>query len=137
MRPGTLKLFEALVPEPLDMWNRRLLSGISESDESVIDVIEAFAHLTRSAHPGALTYFQILTEIHAEVWLRSVEAPADLSTDDLIERVRLLFLCLGHSRKADHVAELAWAELDRRGLGPGVRAAIWCRRHPHWNGWMD
>ncbi len=137
MRRGTQKLFEALLPEPSEVWNRRLLSGVSDSDESVLDVIHAFAHLTRSAHPGALTYFQTLTEIHAEVWLRSVETPADLSTEDLIERVQMLFMCLGPSRKADHVAELAWAELDRRGLGPEVRAELWCRRYPHWNGWVD
>ncbi len=137
MRPGTLQLLEALLPQPLEAWNRRLLSGISESDESVLDVIHALALLARSGHPGALAYFRILTEVHAEVWLRSLEAREDLSTDDLIERVRLLVMCVGHSQKADHIVELAWTELDRRGLGPEVRAELWYRHHPRCNGWVD
>jgi hypothetical protein len=137
MRPGALELLDALVREPLASWNQRLLLGISESDDTLLDVIEVFAHLTRSAHPGALTYFQTLTAIHADVWLRSLEAQPDLSTDDLIERVRLLVMCVGHSQKADHIVELAWTELDRRGLGPEVRAELWWRRHPRCNGWVD
>ncbi|MBX5046979.1 hypothetical protein [Rhizobium lentis] len=137
MRPGTQQLLEALLPEPSNVWNHRLLSGISESDESILDVIHAFNLLARYGHPGAFAYFQILTEVHAEVWLRSLEAQPGLSTDDLIERVRLLLTCLGQSRKADHIMELAWAELDRRGKGQALRAELWCRRHPHWNGWAD
>ncbi len=137
MRPGTLQLLEVLLPQPLDAWNRGLLLGISESDESVLDVIHAFALLARSGHPGAFAYFQILTEVHAEVWLRSLEAREDLSTDDLIERVGLLVMCLGHSHKADRIVELAWDELDRRGKGQALRAELWYRRHPRCNGWVD
>jgi hypothetical protein len=137
MRPGTQQLLEALLPQPLDAWNRALLSGIAESDESVLDVIHATALLARSGHHGALAYFRILTEVHAEVWLRSLEAREDLSTDELIERVRLLFMCLGASPKLDRVVDLTLAELDRRGKGSEARLDLWCRRNPNWPGWVD
>jgi hypothetical protein len=118
MRPGTQNIMLTLrFNDGDEEVNRQVVAVLQrdETNETVLDVICAFAILSASQWPGSAKFYRLFVRVYAELWSNFLETlPAVERAEFALDALRGMGAPLPEA--AGRVAGLAQRELERRGI---------------------